>query len=245
MDFLLQAFKDGGTFMIPIGILMLMGLLIIIERTYAIMFVYKANGAMLMQKIQRLILDNNIDEAVKLCNSRKKAAVYQIFKAALVSSDRPIEEIQDHLEVANMSVIPKLQQRMPYLSTIANVATLLGLLGTIVGLITTFQAVGAVEGSQKQLLLSTGISTAMNTTAFGLIVAIPCSLAYGYLYNQINTIVDEIEHYSGRLLLLLRTGSQYFEFEKNETSHKAMPFDSEDDIAVEETTSESEKESND
>ena len=191
MDFLIKSFYDGGLFMYPLGLLLLTGIMIIVERVYMILFVYQSNGAILMQRIQRLLLDNNIDEAVKICNSKKNAALYQIFKAALVSSDRPIEEIQDHMEVANLSIIPKLQERMPYLSTIANVATLLGLLGTIVGLIKTFEAVGAVEGSQKQILLSAGISTAMNTTAFGLIIAIPCSLAYGYLYNKINTIIDE------------------------------------------------------
>ncbi len=208
---LFDAFRDGGFFMYPIALLLIAGTIIIVERIYAILFVYQADGGSLMQKVQRLILDNNIDDAVKLCSSRKQAAIYQVFKAALVSADRPVEEIQDHMEVANMAVIPKLQSRMPYLFTIANVATLLGLLGTIVGLITTFQAVGAVEGSQKQMLLSEGISTAMNTTAFGLIVAIPCSLVYGFLFNRINSIVDEVEHYSGRLLILLRTGSQYFE----------------------------------
>lgn len=217
---MITIFNDGGFFMYPIALLLILGFIIIVERTYAILFVYKADGAKLMQRIQRLVLDNNIDEAVKLCNSKKHAAIYQVFKAAMVSSDRPIEEIQDHIEVANMAVIPKLQERMPYLSTIANVATLLGLLGTIIGLIQTFEAVGAVEGSQKQLLLSAGISTAMNTTAFGLIVAIPCSLTYGFLLNKINTIIDEIEHYSGRLLILLRTGSQYFEVGSSEETAK-------------------------
>lgn len=212
MESIISNFADGGIFMWPLLILLITGSVIIVERMYMILFVYQADGAPLMQKVQRLLLDNNIDEAVKLCNSKKRAAIYQIFKAALVSADRPVDEIKDHMEVANLSIIPKLQQRMPYLFTIANVATLLGLLGTIVGLIKTFEAVGAVEGSQKQLLLSAGISTAMNTTAFGLVVAIPCSMVYGYLYNRINTIIDEIEHYSGRLLILLRTGSQYFQY---------------------------------
>lgn len=222
LEKMITTFNDGGFFMYPIAMLLILGFLIIIERTYAILFIYKADGSKLMQRIQRLILDNNIDEAVKLCNSKKNAAIYKVFKAAMVSSDRPIEEIQDHIEVANMAVIPKLQERMPYLSTIANVATLLGLLGTIIGLIKTFEAVGAVEGSQKQLLLSAGISTAMNTTAFGLIVAIPCSLAYGFLLNKINTIIDEIEHFSGRLLILLRTGSQYFESDETTTAVKVI-----------------------
>jgi biopolymer transport protein ExbB/TolQ len=121
-----------------------------------IIFVYYANGAVLMQKIQRLILDKNLDEAVKVCNSKKNAAIYQIFKEALVSADRPYDEIQDHVQVANLALIPKLQDRMPYLSTIGNVATLLGLLGTIAGLIQTFQSIGAVEESQKQMMLAAG-----------------------------------------------------------------------------------------
>lgn len=221
MESLVNAFRDGGLFMYPIAFFLVLGSIIIAERIYMILFVYYADGAELMNKIQRLLLDNNIDEAVKICSSKKNAAIYQVFKAALVSTDRPIEEVQDQVEVTNLSLIPKLQQRMPYLSTIANVATLLGLLGTIIGLIKTFEAVGAVEGSQKQLLLSAGISTAMNTTAFGLIVAIPCSLVYGFLFNRINTIIDEIEHYSGRLLILIRTGSQYFEYLSDEQSEKA------------------------
>ena len=207
-------FSDGGFFMWPISLMMLLGTIFVLERFYMLFFVYYADGAALMQKIQRLILDNNIDEAIKVCNSKKRATIYQIFKAALVSYDRPPEEIQDHMQVAAASVLPKLQTRMPYISTIANVATLLGLLGTVMGLIMTFQAVGAVEGSQKQTLLATGISTALNTTAFGLFVAVPCSLAYGYLLNRINTMMDEIEHYSGRLLILIKTGSQYFEYEQ-------------------------------
>jgi len=202
---------NAGFFIYPVLILLVLGAVIIIERIYMILFVYRADGGELMKRVQRLILDNNIDEAVKLCNSKKNAAIYQVFKAALVSADRPIDEIQEQVEVANLLVIPKLQERMPYLFTIANTATLFGLLGTIMGLIDTFRSIGEADAAQKQALLSLGISTAMNTTAVGLIVAIPCSLAYGFLLNQINTIVDSIEHYSARLLVLLRTGNQYFD----------------------------------
>jgi len=176
-----------------------------------ILYFYQSNAAELMQKLHRLILENNIEEAVKLCNSKKNAALNQVLKAALVNVDRPFDEIQDHVEVATLAVVPQLQNRMPYLFTIANTATLLGLLGTVVGLIATFEAVGAVESSQKQTLLSAGISTAMNTTAFGLLVAIPCMLVYGFLFNRINRIVDDIQHYSGQVLLMLRAGGDYFE----------------------------------
>jgi len=208
---MIKWFQDGGFFMYPIAAMFVLGVAIIAERLHKILRVYNVDAAGLMQQVQRLVLENNVDEAVKVCNSRPMASVCRVFKAALVNADRPHDEIQDHVEVATLAVVPELQRRMPYLFTIANVATLMGLLGTIVGLIKTFEAVGAVEGSQKQMLLAAGISTAMNTTALGLIVAIPCMLCYGFLFNRINSIVDEMEHYSARLLILLRTGREYFE----------------------------------
>jgi biopolymer transport protein ExbB/TolQ len=211
MQALITAFQGGGIFMWPIAIMLIIGTTICVERIYMILFVYETKGEGFIQKVQQCILDNNIDEAVKICNSRKQAALYKVVKSALINADRPFEEIQNHVEVATLGVVPKLQRRMPYLFTIANTATLLGLLGTIVGLVKTFEAVGAVEGSQKQLLLSAGISTAMNTTAFGLIVAIPCMLCYGFLFNRINTLVDDIDHHTASLLLLLRTGGEYFQ----------------------------------
>ncbi|OFZ21853.1 MAG: hypothetical protein A2202_00305 [Bdellovibrionales bacterium RIFOXYA1_FULL_36_14] len=211
MEYLIKAFLSGGIFMYPIAVMLVFGTIIMAERLYMILFCYSANSSKLMQKVQEHIVDNNIEKAVNLCNSKKHAALYQVFKAALLNADRPAEELQDHVEVATMEVVPKLQNRVSYLFTVANVATLLGLLGTIVGLIQTFEAVGAVDASQKQQLLSVGISTAMNTTAFGLVVAIPCMLTYGYLFNKINAMVDEIDHYSSRLVMLLKTGRVYFD----------------------------------
>jgi biopolymer transport protein ExbB len=211
MEAWIKFYQDGGNFMHPIAFSFILGAIVMAERMYRILYVYNFNGPELMQKVQRLTLDNNIDEAVKICNAKKGSALHHIFKTALVNAQGSFEEIQDHVEVAKLAVMPKLQERMAYLFTISNVATLLGLLGTVVGLIATFQAVGSVEGSQKQLLLSAGISTALNTTAFGLIVAVPCMCVYGYLYNRINTLMDNIEHYTAQLLVLIHTGSEYFE----------------------------------
>ena len=90
---------------------------------------------------------------------------------------------------------------MPYLFTMGNVATLLGLLGTVIGLVRTFSGGGCLGSfAYSKPCLSSGISTALNATAFGLMVAVPCMLSYGFLFNRINGIVDEIEHYSARLL---------------------------------------------
>lgn len=213
-----QAEDASRPFMFAILALLVAGTVIILERLYMILFVYSANPAPLLQKVQRLIQENRIDQAVQLCNTQRHAAIYQVFKAALLNAHRPPEEIQEHVDVATLGVVPNLQKRMPYLFTIANVATLLGLLGTIMGLIQAFSAVGALEGSQKQLALSSGIALAMNATAFGLVTAIPSMLAYGFLFNRINSIIDEIQHYSGKLVLLLRTGSQYYDRFKADSS---------------------------
>lgn len=227
MDFqpIIKAFQDGGLFMYPILVMLVIASAIIVERLYMILWVYQAEPSKLMRSVQKLVLDNNIEEAIKLCDKKKSASIYQVFKAALMHAQKPFRDIEDHVEVAFLSVLPKLQRRVPYLFTIANVSTLLGLLGTIIGLVKTFAAVGVVEGSQKQLLLSAGISMAMNTTAFGLIVAIPCMLVYGYLYNKINNLLDEIEHYSANLLIILRTGGDYFDHfsDKEMTTTRQVP----------------------
>ncbi|HLE12510.1 MAG: hypothetical protein A2504_03520 [Bdellovibrionales bacterium RIFOXYD12_FULL_39_22] len=243
LDGMIKFFFDGGFYMYPIAVMLVFGTIVSVERMYMILFVYSTNYSKFMQKIQEYIVDNNIEKALNLCNSNKQSAIHQVFKAALLNADRPFEEIQAHVESAGLSVIPKLQQRIPFLFTIANVATLLGLLGTIAGLIATFQVVGTVEASEKQKLLSVGISTAMNTTAFGLIVAIPCMLVYGFLYNRINTMIDEIDHYTSRLLLLLRTGSAYFDrfSSDNLISTKQQPMKKENktiDISSGHTTAE-------
>lgn len=211
MEGIVSFYQNGGFFMHPIAFMFAIGMVVMAERLYRILFVYNFDGPKLMQSVQRLVLENNIEEAVKICNAKKNSALHHIFKTALMNAQSPFDEVQDHVEVAKLAVMPRLQERMAYLFTIANVSTLMGLLGTVVGLIATFHAVGAVEGSQKQLLLSSGISTAMNTTAFGLVVAVPCMLVYGYLYNRINTLVDNVEHYTAQLLVLLRTGSEYFD----------------------------------
>lgn len=213
-EFLVR-FQSGNGFdlvlMWSLTILFFMSLTIIADRLYMILFRYKANASALMQKVQRLILDNNIEEAIKICDKKKHAIIYQVFKAALVNANRPFDEIQDHVEVAKLGAIPKLQARMAYLFTIGNVSTLLGLLGTVFGLVVSFAGAKSMEASQKQIMLTQGISTALTATFFGLLVAIPCMFFYGYFYNKANSIVDEVEHYSARLLMLLRTGSEYFD----------------------------------
>jgi biopolymer transport protein ExbB/TolQ len=126
-----------------------------------------------------------------------------VLKAGLLKANKDKLEIQNSIDEATLEVLPKLQKRTQYLAMLANISTLLGLLGTIQGLIQSFSAVNLEEAASRTGVLAQGISIAMYTTAFGLIVAIPCLVAYSFLQSKTVKIVDEIDQYSVKLVNLL------------------------------------------
>ena len=193
-----MAFKQGGWFMYFILALALLGLAIIIERMIVIMFKNKVDSVAFVNQIIDYVQSDNIDGALSLCD-QSEAALPQIIRSGLEQNDQGLQEIQNSLELKAMSVIPKLEKRTSYLSMVANVATLTGLLGTIYGLIVSFQAVAHADASQKAALLSGGIAMAMNTTAFGLIVAIPCMMAFSFLHEKTNDLIDEINENTAKI----------------------------------------------
>ncbi|RIK73554.1 hypothetical protein DCC62_17160, partial [candidate division KSB1 bacterium] len=140
----------------------------------------------------------NIANAVELC-SMSQAALPRITRAGLEEYMKNPTDVQHAMEVAAMAEIPKIEKRTSYLSLLANIATLLGLLGTIFGLIDSFSAVTNADASQKAALLASGIAVAMNTTAFGLIVSIPTLIFYSMLNERITAITDEINENAARI----------------------------------------------
>lgn len=198
MDYLYLSFKDGGPFMYVILITLILGLAIILERFIFITIKNRVDTIGFVSRIIELIQQGSISKAIDLCN-RSKAALPQITKAGLQEIGKGPKEIQNAFELAAMSQIPKLEKRTHYLAMIANVATLLGLLGTIIGLIQSFQAVAVADSSQKAALLSAGISVAMNTTAFGLMVAIPCMVCHSYIQDKTNAAIDDINENVARI----------------------------------------------
>ena len=112
-------------------------------------------------------------------------------------------QIQNAIDAASLEVIPKLERRLSYLALIANLSTLLGLLGTINGLIHSFSAIALADPAQRQAILSAGISEAMNATAFGLLTAIFTMIAHSVLSNKANRILEEIDEFGVKLLDLL------------------------------------------
>jgi biopolymer transport protein ExbB len=203
MDFVLNFFRSGGPFMYLILVISVIAMATVFERGYMILFRYNINGAAFMAQIQKLVMANNIDRAIKLCNAESDAALTKVLKAGLTRANRSALEIQNSVDEATLETIPQLQKRTPYLGMWANVATLTGLLGTIQGLVLAFAAVANADPSMKQEMLANGISMAMYTTAFGLVVAIPTMIAHSIISNRTVKLIDEIDQYSVKLINLL------------------------------------------
>jgi biopolymer transport protein ExbB/TolQ len=203
MGDLAKAFTEGGIFMYVILLVSVAGLAVIIERFIFLFFRYNINASAFMAQITKLVMANNIDRAIKLCNAAPTAALPRVIKAGLTRANKGEVEISNAIEEASLEVVPQVQKRTPTLLAIANVATLMGLLGTIVGMIQAFAALGDASPEERAVLLSKGIAVAMNTTAFGLIVAVPCMIAHIFLSNMTTKIVNEIDEYSVKLENLL------------------------------------------
>ena len=176
---------------------------ITIERFIYLFFKYSVNAEPFMAQIQKLVMANNIDRAIKLCNAQPAAALPRVIKAGLTRANKGEVEITNAIEEATLEVVPMVQKRTPVLQPLANIATLLGLLGTIIGLIGAFEALEKATPETRQKLLAKGIALAMNTTAFGLVVAIPTLVFHLILSSMTKKILDEIDMYSVKLENLL------------------------------------------
>lgn len=203
MGAIADAFRSGGIWMYLILVVSIVAIGIIIERFIFLFFKYNINANAFMAQIQKLVMAGNVDRAIKLCNAAPAAALPKVVKAGLTRANKGEVQIQNAIEEATLEVVPMVTRRTPALLALANIATLLGLLGTIVGLIEAFDALEDAAPEDRQRLLAGGIALAMNTTAFGLVVAIPTMLAHLFLSGISKRIVDEIDQYSVKLENLL------------------------------------------
>lgn len=178
---------------------------IIAERTRTLSVKYPMKNAQgFYDRIRDLVFAGRTGEAVSLCDQYGEKPVARIVKGALLRAHLPEGSIEHGIELAVNDASQMIKKRTAYLATIANVATLLGLLGTIMGLIQSFQAVGSADAQQKSALLANGIATAMNATMFGLAIAIPCMVAYSYLMNRTNRLISDLESAGIQTLDLLK-----------------------------------------
>lgn len=196
-------FREGGPIMYVIAMASVIAFAIAVERFVFVFYRFNINGEVFMRKIQQLVKSNHYDRAIQLCNAVPQAALARVIKAGLLMAGQPDREIQNSVDEAALELIPKLTKRTNFLQVIANVATLLGLLGTIFGIILAFKAVADVDPSMKQAVLTRGIAIALHTTAFGLIVAIPSMLSHALIESSTTKIIDEIDEYSVKLINLM------------------------------------------
>jgi len=196
-------FKDGGAFMYIILIVFVFAMAIAFERLFYVVFRANINATAFMAQIQKLIMANNIDRAIKLCNAEPHAALPRVVKAGLTRANRTEKEIESAIQEATLEVGPMVNKRTAYLPMLANVATLTGLLGTIMGLVMAFSAVAKASAETKQTLLANGISVAMYTTAGGLIAAIPTIVLHSIISNRSNKILDDVDQYGLKTVNLL------------------------------------------
>jgi biopolymer transport protein ExbB/TolQ len=192
-----QAFRDGGPFMYPILATSVFALAIIVERIYFLAVRYGINDSTFLGKIQELVRGGDVDGAIKLCDN---TPVPKVVRAALKSSGRSVRDVQNAVDEAAMEVLPLVERRVHYLAMAANVATLLGLLGTIIGLMQSFNAVAGAEAAQKGAILAKGIAIALNTTAYGLTVAIPCLFFYAFIQSRANNLVEQVDRVAVKMV---------------------------------------------
>ena len=181
------------------------GVALISERVKALYMDYSINAPVFMTKIMKLVEEDKIDEAITFCSANEKKPLAYVVKRILEKSDRDDGAIDHSLDIAASEMAPKLSKNLSYLAMISNVVTLIGLLGTVVGLIMSFKAVSFADPSQKQTLLADGISLAMHSTAMGLLVAIPVMVIYSFLHAKQGRLFSEIDQNAAKTIEVLRS----------------------------------------
>ena len=190
---IVKFFQDCGLFIYPSLLIMAVGVTIAIERYIFLSRARNQNRKMWSQV--KPMLENGQFKEVQGVTAKSDSAIGKIVSYGLTRMQSPgrREDFDAAMEEGMMEIVPRLEKRTHYIATFANVITLVGLLGTIIGLIKGFTAVAQVNPAEKAELLSASISIAMNNTAFALMVAIPFLLIHSFLQAKTAEIVDGLE----------------------------------------------------
>ncbi len=195
--------NDGGIFMWIIFGMWLMGMLLAFERVVSFTR-FDINGKNFMSLIKGYIVNNDVEQALMYC-SGSGALLPRIIRNGLMRANQTKDQITDAMESETIEASMRVEKRLSYLALTSNIATLLGLLGTIYGLIQAFAAVASADPGEKAQLLAMGISKAMNTTALGIMASITLMVVHLFLVNKSEKIIGEIGQYSSALVDILGT----------------------------------------
>ena len=205
MQHLAEFFEQGGFFMYVNLICSTITIAFIVERTIFFLGKGSVNAKAFLEQIRKLVAANNVDRAIKLC-SATEAPVARVAKAGLNRLHRGEAAVAQAMEETMTDTLPEVKTRIGALWSLANIATLVGLLGTITGLIRTFSSIGDANPAEQRERLSRGISEAMYNTAFGLSIALLCMIGHLLLSAAMKKVVSDLEAFSLRFENLLADG---------------------------------------
>jgi biopolymer transport protein ExbB len=197
-----KVFTEGDWGMYPIALTGVFALVLIVERTSYLFFTASFDKEGFVQGIKKYIMQGNLQRALTYVGSMEHPLA-RIIKAGLMNVKKSDDAVQAAIDEEALRELPKLERRTGYLAMLGNVGTLLGLLGTITGMIKSFGAVAAGDPGERSAALARGISEAMNCTAFGLFVAIPALVAYSVLQGRTQRLIDDINETSVSVLNLI------------------------------------------
>jgi biopolymer transport protein ExbB len=195
--------EAGQWGMYPIAACAVIALAIIVERTIVLFFKSSINKEGFLRGLKKHIYAGDLDKAINYVSGQKATPLTNVVKAGLMNVPKGQEEVQAALDEASLRETPKLEARTGYLAMLGNAAMLAGLLGTVSGLISCFEAVANVNPADKATILANGISEAMNCTGFGLLTAIPAVIAFSILSGRCTALVNDINETSVSVLNLI------------------------------------------
>jgi biopolymer transport protein ExbB/TolQ len=200
---LAKHYHEGGWMMHPILVSMIFVVGLVLDRIIALYFKANVDKDAFLRGLKKHIYAGDLDKAISFTASQKKTPLTSVIKAGLINVPKGEQDVQAAMDEATLRESPRIEKRTGYLAMISNVATLLGLLGTIIGLIHCFGAVANANPADKATILSQGISEAMYCTAFGLSVAIPALVLYSVLQGRTQSMVDDINESAVGVLNLI------------------------------------------
>jgi biopolymer transport protein ExbB len=206
MNWLSEVFHKGGPFFILNTFFLAVVLAIVVERAIYFLGRGHLNAKAFLDQIRKLLSANNVDRAKKLCDA-SSAPVARVAKAGLNRIHRGEAAVTQTMEETTTDVLPEVKTRIGALWSLANIVTLVGLLGTITGLISTFAAIGNANPAERQEKLSSGISEAMYNTAYGLSIALICMIAHLLLSAAMKKVVADLETFVMRFENLAAEGN--------------------------------------
>ncbi len=198
----LNNYKIIDAWIVAVG---MFGVYLIFDRFRALFVDMALPAEPFMKQVMSLVEQDKIEEAITFCSANEKKPLAYITKRILEKSDRDDGAIDTAVDIASSEVAPRLIKNLGHLAMVANVVTLIGLLGTVVGLITAFRAVSFADVAQKQTLLTEGISIAMTATMLGLMFAIPTMVAYSFLHAKQGQLFSEIDQCSQKVIEALKS----------------------------------------